>query len=284
MSYLYRLIARAASTNITRPQFHAGTPAAYRSKPVEKSLLSNVGKCAYVALLLLLASMPAHAQLIHNYDFTNGVTDLVGTANGSLAGGASVSGGSLQLNGTTALVQFAQHIVPTSGSYTVAFFARQNASQAGSYLEFISQGFSGGPGFYIGYDPTNGIRATDSWITTGVAAPTIGQWNHFALAVDSANNHSQLYVNGLLKATLSSSITTTLSGTDTRLGTQFSSIPEYFNGSLDDVRVYQNSLSGAEVATLAANRSGTVVPEAGTLALLSLALMPVGVGLARRRK
>ena len=62
------------------------------------------------------------AALIHHYDFTSGVNDTVGGSNGVLVNGASVSGGALNLDGIDDYVQFSSHIVPTSGSYTVALF------------------------------------------------------------------------------------------------------------------------------------------------------------------
>lgn len=242
---------------------------------------------AFMTILVTsaLCTTPSHAQLIHSYDFTSGVTDAVGSANGTLLDGAIVNNGFLQLNGTTSYVQFGEKIVPTSGSYSVTLFAFQNVSQAGQHIEFISQGSSGGPGFYIGYDPSNQIRVTDSWTGTGVLAPAVGQWNHFALTVDTVQNRSFLYVNGLLQATRELAISTTPLNTDTRLGRQFGGFAEFFNGSLDDVRIYQNTLSGADVANLAANRSvaAAAAPEPGTLLLLvSGALM--GAGALRRRK
>ncbi len=51
----------------------------------------------------LVPSTPNAADLIHEWNFATGTAnDLVGTANGTLNGGATISGGELQLNGTTA--------------------------------------------------------------------------------------------------------------------------------------------------------------------------------------
>jgi hypothetical protein len=79
-------------------------------------------------------------------------------------------------------------------------------------------------------------------------------------------------------------ITTTPFGDVTRFGKQFSPFAEYFNGPLDDVRIYNNAISGTDVAALAAaGPSGAVtVPEAGTLAFLLPALGFLGVWQSRR--
>jgi hypothetical protein len=79
------------------------------------------------------AVKPAHADLIHRYDFSGTiaaggtVSDLVGTANGLLVNSATVSGGSLQLNNapfsgpSTAggYLSLPAGILPSSGSATI---------------------------------------------------------------------------------------------------------------------------------------------------------------------
>jgi hypothetical protein len=47
-----------------------------------------------------VVTAPAAAVLTHRYDFAINAGDLVGGANGTLAGGATVSGGQLNLNGS----------------------------------------------------------------------------------------------------------------------------------------------------------------------------------------
>jgi hypothetical protein len=73
-----------------------------------------------VAWLLVVATPSARADVVHHYPFTVDAADVVGGADGTLMDGAVVSGGVLTLDGTNDFVQIGQHIVPTSGSYTVA--------------------------------------------------------------------------------------------------------------------------------------------------------------------
>jgi len=225
---------------------------------------------AAIAVLFVLAVVSsAPASQIHFYNFNTGALDSAGTANGTLLGGATVSGGYLHLNGASAYVQCGQHIVPTSGSYTVALFAFET-QPTGNYIELISQGFSGA-GFYIGHSPGGVIRVGDAWINTGVPFPSDSALHHYAVVVDGTAGTSKLYIDGALAASINIAIGTTTGGTDTRFGRQFDPFGEFFNGGIDDVRIYDNALSASEVSALAGGQSQ--VPEPGTMVLLGTGLL-----------
>jgi hypothetical protein len=221
----------------------------------------------------------AHAaNLNHHYDFSTGVVDLAGTINGTLLGNANVAGGTLNLDGSGDWAEFPTSIVPNAGSWSVALFAKGNGVQAG-FAELISQGATGGPGFYIGTDSSGSfIRATDSWASTGVAFGAPNVWTHYALVVDAGANTSQLFVGGTLAAMVPYAIATSLNGSPTRLGRQFDPFGEFFNGSIDDVRTYDGVLTPLEVAQLA-----NPVPEPASAALLALGGAALAA-VARRRR
>ena len=226
--------------------------------------------------LALVASSPDSraAALLHQYSFSNGLIDAVGGRNGIAENGASVEHGALVLDGVDDFVQFDTHLISTSGSYSVSLFANQAIVQT-NYIEFISQGSTGGPGYYIGQDPNRLIRASDSWLNTGIHMPTPGAWHHYAVTVDSILGTSRLFVDGMAVATLHSAIVTTTGGTDTRLGAQFQNFGEYFNGELDEIEIYSGALSENEIASLASVKPGVVpIPTSGLLLLSAL----VGLG------
>jgi hypothetical protein len=194
------------------------------------------------------------ATLLHHYTFNGNANDQVGTANGTLQGAAVASNGILTLNGATGYVQFASQIVPTSGSYSVALFA-QELALTGNFVELISQGFAGGPGFYIGHDLNGIIRVTDAWLNTSVPFAPVGEWHHYAVVVDSLKNQTKLFVDGVLRST-TIAITTGSGGTNTRLGRQYDPATEFLTGNLSNARIYQGALTNAEVASLAAQGPG----------------------------
>ncbi|HEY4087438.1 MAG TPA: LamG-like jellyroll fold domain-containing protein [Bryobacteraceae bacterium] len=142
------------------------------------------------------------------------------------------------LNG--GFVQFDSHLVPSSGSYSVSLDFQPATTDNPGITEFISQGSSGGPGFYLG---TNGFgfRATDSWGPFGSYDPA--DPHRLLFSVDSVVGKSYLYLDGTLLDTRSFAITTTTGGTDTRLGSQFAPYGENFHGTLDNVRIFDSAIT-----------------------------------------
>jgi MYXO-CTERM domain-containing protein len=227
------------------------------------------------SILLLAGIGVSQASIIHNYTFeTDGqVIDLAGTENGTLVSTASVTGGKLVLNG--GYVEFDTHLVPTSASYSVSVDFQLASTGNPGIVEFISQGASGGPGFYLGTNGS-GFRASDSWPSPAGSYDPADP-HTLLLSVDSVAGQSYLYLDGALLGTRNFAITTTTGGTDTRLGAQFSWYGEYFHGTLDNIRIFDTAITPDQNVNVAET------PEPSTILTGAL-----GVGAAvfarRRRK
>jgi hypothetical protein len=244
----------------------------------------NFIKLPLLAAMAIGATLPVHGALIHEYVFNGNVNDQVGTANGTLHGDAAAAGGTLVLDGNADWVTFNENLIPFGNDFTVMLSAQFTW---GNTQEFLSQGNSGGPGFYLGpygsemrVGDNYGWTATPSFngscggACTGVEAPADNGWHTYAVTVSGTNG--AFYIDGILRATKSNYVTN--GGVAlTVLGAQFGGGQnENLNGGLRDLQIYNNALSAAQVAAYGS------APEPGTVVLLGGALL--GAGLIARRK
>ena len=103
------------------------------------------------AAMIMVAS-PSYGAILHHYEFVLDASDSAGSADGTLIGDAYVADGALNFNGFGDYVQFDTHIVPTTGSYTVAFVGTEY-SRPEIFGTMISQGWSTSV-----HGPPEGIR------------------------------------------------------------------------------------------------------------------------------
>ena len=230
-------------------------------------------------LLFLVMANPCRAGLIHDYTFAQNANDSVGNANGILMNGASVVNGALQLNAAAQqYVQFSQQLIPTSGSFTVSIFGQQTSLQA-SFVELVSQGYHLPNGFYIGQGDIGQIRAGDLWQFTGVPFPTDLSRHNYTVTVDAVLNVSDLYFDGRLVANMNAALTTQAGNYFTKVGKQFDPYAEYFNGRIDNLAIYNNALTAAQVMAIA----NAAVPEPSSIILLGFATLGLSLHAIRTR-
>lgn len=252
---------------------------------------------AFAALALTgTAAVAQTTTLLHHFTFTADATSQVGgttTATGTLAGGASISGGALQLTGD-AWVDLAP-VVPVAGDYnastwTVSVWARSTMA-AGQSGTLLSQGA------YSGYLPdfSIGVRANadgsgdafahnrSGWGGAGsgtVAA--VGEWHLYTTVM--SHTWASLYLDGVYQGGGGNGMYPCCFTSQTaRIGLAVSNFGGQFAGEIDDLRIYQGTL-GADAmrAQFAAGPSAvSAVPEPGQAALLALG--GLALWLQRRR-
>lgn len=227
---------------------------------------------AMAVMALPLASAQAVTP-IHAYEFDGNVNDSAGSANGTLLGGAVVQDGRLVLNGTSAYVQFDTKLVPTTGPYSVLIRVAGNPNP-GLFTEIISQGASGGTGFYIGTAPGRIIRLTDNVGNTNVVFPTV----EADLLYSNSAAGSRLYINGVLAFSSTLVGAGGPGGTNTRFGRQFAPFDEFFAGSIDFIRIYDSAIAPADLIAPA-----PAVPEPASWGMMIAGFGLTGAALRRRR-
>ena len=164
-----------------------------------------------------------------------------------------------------------------SGSFSLAFWMKpttwnDNTSQgilskwdADSGLGFIvyDDGSSSCEG---GGDPCgpllnfriHGTSGTEDYLSSQ-SPVDVGVWQHWAVVYNAATHTVSLYKNGVLDAQYVGVFIGDASNTTALTIGLSQPWNGYFNGSLDDVRIYQNALSADDVAYLAATVTGPML-------------------------
>ena len=205
-------------------------------------------------------------------DITNGLiawwklngnaNNSVGSLNGTIVNATSTTNQQNQadmaynFSGSNQTINFDNAVVPTgSSSFTVSIWVKRGRNNVG-YEEMVSQytNAAGGNSFYFGFQNSN-IRFTDQWDNVPISgAGVTGSWMHIVGVNDVTTNNAYIYINGVAAANRGSRLPYTGRGNFT-IGKQgeYAGGAEYFQGALDDIRIYNRALSAAEIQSLYSN-------------------------------
>jgi chitodextrinase len=235
----------------------ASTSYSYRVRAADAA--GNLSDYSAVATATTPTAPPPLSGLVAGYNFDAGggntVADLSGNGNtGTISGatwGTGKYGGALSFNGTNARVS-----VPTSASLnltsgmTLMAWIEPTASQSGwrtiiqretdSYV--LNASNSTGP-----LRPSGGgtFGGAFQWVS-GPSANPVNAWTHVALTYDGSI--LRLYVNGTQVATTAAAGAIQSSTNPLWIGGN-NPYGEYFQGLIDEARVYNRALSATEVQT-----------------------------------
>ena len=206
------------------------------------------------------APPPTPSGLVAAYGFDEGVgssvADASGSGNGGTISGASWTtgrfGGALSFNGTNNWVT-----VPDANSldltrFTISAWVKLASTQSGWRTVALKEKTNGLA--YALY--ANGVSpsAPAVWIDagsevgtgTGASALPAGVWSYVTGTYDGSA--LRLYVDGVLKATRNTTGTIAATTGPLRIGGN-AVWTEWFNGALDEIRIYNRALSAAEINT-----------------------------------
>jgi hypothetical protein len=242
-------------------------------------------------VLIVGFGLGGRAAITHRYSFNDGtVNDSIGNAHGVLANGASVIGGKLvlandgvQTNASTGqYVSLPLNVLQTRNFTLAVWFTYGGGNAWQRIIDFgnsvpnptngmVGQGFiilANSGSSIIGQFSLNSWGGTPTDVVNGTAWPVGGQ--HCLAYVHNLNMGQELlYLDGKRVGLGTASIDpTTANYTNFWIGrSQFSQDP-FYNGSLDELRTYDQALSAAEI--LAAYNAGPDVLVAPAPASLTM--------------
>src|SRR5210317_385886 len=95
-----------------------------------------------------------------------------------------------------------------------------------------------------------------SYNTTSTGTINNGSWNHIVLTKSSTN--TIIYINGSLDENNANTVTSNSGLTEPfRIGAENTASPEWFDGKIDQVRLFSKALTSSEVSTLYAETAST---------------------------
>jgi PKD repeat protein len=234
----------------------AATTYSYRVRATDAS--GNLSGYSNVAIQTTQSAPLPSAGLVLAYGFNAGagttVSDVSGNGNTGTISGASWStqgrfGGALSFNGSNAMV-----VVPASASLNVSSgmtlqaWIFPTAAQSGwrTIMQrevdtyFLNASNDAGPLLPSG----GGTIGGQVEILRGSPASPVNAWTHVALTYDGTM--VRLYVNGVLASSSAASGAIQTNSNALRIG---GNVPygEFFQGLIDEVRVYTRALSQAEI-------------------------------------
>jgi hypothetical protein len=262
--------------------------------------MSKAGVCIAAGAMVLAGASGAHAALMHQYTFEDGTAnDSVGSAHGTLEGGATIVDGQVQFDGTDDYVNLPGSTIQvnTYSALTVELWLTSSSSNAGKFTMaavFGRHGQDGDPNTGWGYQyldmqPTRADGSGEGWATI-----TDQHWNnekhsaadeladdqphHFLATVDGSS--ITLYIDGVQQTAgdLEGVTLGDLSNEVVYLARSVYGGDPYYAGSIDEFNIYSHAMSADDVAGRFA--AGPTVPEPASAALIGLGSLAL---LVRRR-
>jgi hypothetical protein len=217
---------------------------------------------------------PGNANLMAYYDFENDVQDNSGKGrhgtafrNPTYTTGATGFGSAIQLNGTTQYIGLPiDSLIASLDDMTITCWANFS-NVGGSYQRLWDFGVAPpdadtDPNIYMFVTPRSGNNGPLQFaITTGgndtqsnvyASATLPSGWHHVAASIDSSTMTMRLYQDGKLVAEDETSfLPSDLGATDQNyIGKSQWTADAYYNGSIDELRIYNRVLTEAELLYL----------------------------------
>ena len=209
---------------------------------------------------LITPVAPGTENLVAHYAFDGDLLDTAGAHHGTINAGdpvfvPGVQGQGIEFIGNQdVIVPYAEDL--SLNSFTISTWV--NVSDIDGNRGILGTRYNGDTTFDLKVDANRihgDVGSGTAWLSTAVDYSTplsTDTWYHIAYVVDEAGGAVRIYLNGALAQTIVISGTPLFMKADQELhiGNSYGTV-EYMYGTLDEVSIYNGTLSAAEVASLA---------------------------------
>jgi len=248
-----------------------------------KNLLKRIHYVLFIVLILHFSknhSQNLSSSLTACYSLDGNALDPISNLNGTVTSAVtptvnrfSVANSAYYFNGTAAsyielpddpllkpanAISFSVWLKPNSNGGAHIIYTRNNLSS--NFEAYQLCVFVGAPVFRLNKSSSSGNNIALSSTTV-----TPGTWYHIACTID--NSSVNLYLNGVLQGTASSTFSgfDYMSGKKVYLGDSHETFSYPYNGSMDNLRFYNRTLTATEVSLLYTNDPACVVTSSVTV-------------------
>ena len=185
---------------------------------------------------------------------------IVGTPQQTAKAPLLSSGTSYGFDGSSQYVKFTQQ--PNLGTeMSVSLWIKASAITNASAFIHSGTNPETGKGFYIRYSGTTNYQfltgdggSSYNTVTTATGVGT-GSWVHIVGVVSLSGKFQSIYINSALANSISITNTKLFNNEAMAIGSYSNGSFGFFNGTIDDVRIYNTALSSGDIATLASGGS-----------------------------
>ncbi len=254
--------ATGGSVTISLAPDHAGL------NYVTAQAVNNAGSASGSAVYHFRVAAGTPAKAHWTLDDPAGATTLAETSgifpatanDGTTLGVAGLTGTAMKLNGTTGYAATSGQVVNTAGSFAVSAWARLPETKPNHSGTVVTQAAAQRSGFDLSYSVGDDrwvfsrdeadISTAGQVLAKSTTAPVAGQWTHLVGVYDSIAGTIRLYVNGVEAATMPYTKPWNATGR-VQIGAGWQgSVTPYFEGDIDDVRIFDRIVGAEEVNDL----------------------------------
>jgi gliding motility-associated-like protein len=197
--------------------------------------------------------------LLAYYPFCGNANNAMGTGNNGTVYNATLttdrfgnSNSAYNFNGTNAYIDFGSNtsIGPTS-TIPISISLWVSAGASGNVISKYTN-LDASRSYFLFGRSANGY----SWIGNGTnpyinnSGVSDAAWTHYVLVSAAGSNNSKVYRNGVLIATGTLALNSTMQAVSLLVGKVGASFPGFLNGKVDDIFIYNRILSATEIQNL----------------------------------